>query len=172
MSFKAEVTASIGWHWNDGALDNARLEYAERLSEGSGDNQAEAVWHVENQTLLNGTSVTLDLTYLTRTVLGDTNTVTFLKVKALLVVNLSTSGGELLVGGADADEWSEPFGADGDQVIVSRDSVLMLTNRQQGWDVDDNSRILRLAAYDGDVAYSTAIVGTMTNSGSGSSSGA
>ncbi|MHC4179508.1 MAG: hypothetical protein ACYSWU_18505, partial [Planctomycetota bacterium] len=112
MSFKAEVKASVGWNWNQGAVDNDRLDYAQRLLDGNGDNQAEAVWHAENQTLLDAGSTTLDLTGLTRTILGDTHTVTFLTVKALLVVNQSTTGGQLLLGGAAADEWSEPFGAD------------------------------------------------------------
>ncbi|GAG29614.1 unnamed protein product, partial [marine sediment metagenome] len=43
MSFKAEVKASVGWNWSEGAVDNDRLNYAERLADGNGDNQAEAV---------------------------------------------------------------------------------------------------------------------------------
>ena len=174
MSFKGEVKASIGWNWNDGAVDNDRLDYAEQLLDGNGENQAEAVWHSESQTLPSGESTTLDLSALSRTVLGDVNTVTFLSVKALLVVNQSTSGGELLLGGAAADEWSEPFGADGDQVTVPLDSPLLLSNRQAGWDVDDANKNLKLAAAGGEVTYSIAIVGTTTaaGSGSGSSSGA
>jgi hypothetical protein len=171
MSFKAEVKASVGWNWDDGAVDNDRLDYAERLLDGNGDNQAEAVWHAENQTLLDATSTTFDLTSLTRTILGDTHTVTFLTVKALLIVNQSTSGGELLVGGATSDEWSEPFGADGDQVTVPLDSPFLLANRQAGWNVDDANKNLKLAATGGDVSYSIAVVGTTTASGSGSGSG-
>lgn len=171
MSFKAEVQASIGWNWNDGAVDNDRLDYAQRLLEGNGDNQAEAVWHDESQALLNGASTTLDLSCLTRTVLGDTITVTFLTVKALLIVNHATSGGELVLGGAAADEWSEPFVADGDQITVPPDSPLLLTNRQAGWQVDNANKNLKLAASGGDVDYSIAIVGTTTASGSGSASG-
>jgi hypothetical protein len=174
MSFKAEVKASIGWNWSDGAVDNDRLDYAGRLADGNGDNQAEAVWHAKDQTLLDAASMILDLTALTRTILGDLHTVTFLTVKALLIVNQGTSGGQLLVGGAAADQWSEPFGADGDQVAVPPDSSLLLANRQAGWNVDDANKNLRLAASGGNVTYSVAIVGTLTapDSGSGSSSGA
>ena len=171
MSFKAEVRASLGWNWSEGAVDNDRLDYVKTLLEGNGDNQAEAVWHAENQALLDAASDTLDLTTLARTVLGDIHTVTFLTVKALLIVNLSTTGGQLLVGGAAADEWSEPFGADGDQVAVPLDSPLLLTNRQAGWNVDDSNKNLKLAADGGDVTFSIAIVGTTTAPGSGSGSG-
>ncbi|OHB67852.1 MAG: hypothetical protein A2V70_19915 [Planctomycetes bacterium RBG_13_63_9] len=171
MSFKAEVKASLGWNWNDGAVDNNRLDFAVALPGGNGEGQAEAVWHVEDQTLLDATSIIFDLTELSRTVFGDTVTVTFLTVKALLIVNRSTDGGELVVGNAPADWWSEPFGADGDRVIVPPDSPLLLANRQEGWDVDNASRNLQLAAIGGDVTYSMAIVGTTTAPGSGSGSG-
>jgi len=168
MGFKAEVKAWVGWNWSDGAVDSQRLDYAGRLLDGNGDNQAEAVWHAENQTLADAASTTLDLTALTRTILGDLHTVTFLKVKALLIVNQGTSGGRLLVGGAAADEWSEPFGADGDQIAVPLDSPLLLTNRQAGWNVDQANRNLKLVASGGEVTYSIAIVGTTTAAGSGS----
>ena len=171
MSFKAEVKASAGWNWNEGAIDNDRLDYAQQLLDGNGDNQAEAVWHAESQTLLDAASTTLDLTSLARTILGDAHTVTFLTVKAVLIVNRSTSGGELLVGGAAADEWSEPFGADGDRLVVPLDSPALLANRKDGWDVDASNKNLRLAASGGNVTYSIAIIGTTTASGSGSGSG-
>jgi hypothetical protein len=171
MSFKGEIKASVGWNWNDGATDNDRLDYAQPLLEGNGEGQAEAVWHAEGRTLLDAQSDTLDLTALTRTILGDLNTVTFLAVKALLIVHRGTSGGELLVGGAAADEWSEPFGADGDQLLVPPDSPLLLANRRSGWAVDASHKNLKLAATGGSVTYSMAIVGTTTASGSGSGSG-
>ncbi len=168
MSFKADVKASVGWNWNEGAVDNDRLDYAQWLLEGNGADQAEAVWHAEDQTLLDGASTTLDLTSLTRTVLGDSLTVTFLTVKALLIVSQDSSVGELVVGAAAADEWSEPFVADGDQLAVPPDSPCLLGNRQTGWTVDNANRNLKLAASGGDVTYSIAIVGTITASGSGS----
>jgi hypothetical protein len=171
MSFKAEVKASVGWSWNDGALDNDRLDYSAQLLEGNGDGQAEAVWHLEDQTLLSGASSTLDLTLLARTVLGDLHTVTLLKVKALLIVSAATSVGRLLVGGAAADEWSEPFGADGDQIAVPPGSPWLIANRLAGWDMDDSHKNLKLAASAGDVDYSICIVGTVTAAGAGSGSG-
>ena len=172
MSFKAEIKTSLGWNWVDGATDNDRLDYARQLLDGNADNQAEAVWHAEDQTLLDANSTTLDLTALTRTVLGDVNTVTLLTVKALLIVADAANVGELLVGDAAADQWSAPFGADGDQALVPPDGVLLLVNRAGGWDVDDSNKNLELAASGGDVTYSIAVVGTTTAASSGSGSGA
>lgn len=168
MSFKGEIKVSVGWNFNDGAVDNDRLDYAAQLLDGNGDNQAEAVWHTENQTLLDAASTTLDLTALTRTVFGDTVTLTLLSVKALLIVNHSTNGAELVLGNAAADEWSEPFAAAGDQIAVPSDSPMLLAARKDGWDVDSANKNLKLAAQGGDVTYSIAIVGTTTASGSGS----
>ena len=171
MSFKGDVRASLGWNWNDGAVDNNRLDYAEQVLFGNGTDQAEAAWHIEDQILLDGASITLDLTNLVRTVLGDISTVTFLKIKALLIVNLGSSVGQLLVGDAVEDPWSEPFGADGDQVLVPVDSPMLLASRRDGWAVDASNRNLRLAASGGDVDYSIALLGTVTAGGSGSGSG-
>jgi hypothetical protein len=169
MTFKAEAKASVGWNWDDGAVDNRRLDYAKQLLEGNGPDQAEAVWHAEDLTLFDGDSITLDLTALTRVVLGDLNTLTLLTVKVLLVVNHGTSEGELLVGGADTDAWAEPFGADDDQIAVPPDSALLIGNRRDGWPVDDARKHLRLSAVGGDVDYSLAVVGTTSAAGSGSS---
>ena len=171
MAMKAQIKASLGWDWDDGVRDSGRLEYARTLLDGNGDNQAEAVWHVENRTLAAGESDTFDLAALERAVLGTTLTVSLTAVKALLIVNESTDGGQLLVGDAAADQWSEPFGADGDCAIVPADSALLLCDRQSGWPVDSAARNLRIAASGGDVTYSLAIIGTLTPASSGSGSG-
>jgi len=168
MSFKGEIKASAGWNWNEGAIDNDRLDYAEQLLDGNGDNQAEAAWHEASETLLQGTSTTLDLSNLTRTVLGDAHAVTLLTVKALLIVNESTGAGELIVGDAASDVWSAPLGSATDQLIVPPDSPLLLANRNGGWAVDSSNRNLKLTASGDDVTYSIAVLGTITAAGSGS----
>jgi len=171
MTFKAQIKASLGWDWNEGIRDNGRLEYAKALSTGSGDNQAEAVWYLEHQVLAVGAACTYDLTALGRVVLGMNYATAFTTIKALLVTNESTDGGELLVGGAASNPWSEPFGGDGDRVLVPADSAMLLSNRQSGWPADATARNLRIAASGGDVTYSIAIVGTLAPAASGSGSG-
>jgi hypothetical protein len=162
MTFTSELRASLGWNWTDGAVDNDRLDYTQQLPEGNGDGQAEAVWHVVEQTLLDGASLTLDLTALHRTVLGDDHVVALLTVKAILIVNHNTAGGSLVVGGAATNEWSAPFAAAGDKIAVPPDSPLLLANRSAGWPVDATHRNLKLAATGGNVTYSIAILGTTT----------
>ncbi len=166
MSFQAQLAASLGWKWNDGAVDSGRLGYAESLLDGSG--QAEAVWHAEDQSLLDGASTTLDLTNLTRRVLEDVHTVAFSDIRAILLVNLVSSDGELLVGGAATDGWSAPFGSGSDLLAIPPGSPLLLANCANGWEADTAQRNLKLTASGGDVTYAVAIVGNRTSSGSGS----
>ena len=168
MTFKAEIRASIGWNWNQGAADNRRLDCTKQLLEGNGDGQAEAVWHADDAVLQSGVSVTLDLTQLRREVLGATLTTTLLGVKAMLVLSDRTSIGQLVLGGAGPGEWSAPFGADGDTLEVPPDGLVLLSNRRDGWPVDDVSKLLKLSAVGGPVKYSIALVGTLTAGGSGS----
>lgn len=189
MSFKAEITAILGWKWDAGALDDSRLDYREQLLDGYETNQAEAIWHSENRVLADGASETFDLTALTRTVLGDTITTSFDRIKGILIVNLTT-GGELLVGDALVNEWASPFGRTDDRVRVPADSALMLTNRRAGWAVgagahdssssssssgeESQNKNLKIEADGSEVSYSIAIVGTTTAppAASSSSSGA
>jgi len=161
MSFKAEIQAWIGWNWREGAVDNDRLDYTRQLLEGSGSAQADAVWHLEDQSLVDGGSTTLDLTTLQRTILGSPHSLTLTTVKGLLVVNTTTTtAGELLVGAAGADAWWGPLGSATDRVRVPPDSALLLVNRESGWPVDANNKNLKLAASGADVNYSIALVGT------------
>jgi hypothetical protein len=169
MTFKAEIRASIGWNWNQGAVDNSRLDHTKQLAEGCGDGQAEAAWHDEQRTLLEGAADVLDLTALPREVLGSVLTTTLLSVKGLLIVNDAGSDGTLVVGGAAGAEWSAPFGADGDTVEVPPDGAVLLSSRQSGWRVDDAHKRLKLRAAGGEVSYSLAVLGTLTAAGSGSS---
>ncbi len=118
MTFVAQLSASLGWTWDDGAVDDDSLDYVQQLGQGNGDGQAEAVWHLEDQVLPDGTSVTLDLTALEREVLGDTNTVTLLSVKAVLLSSDAASAGNLVVGGATIDPLSAPFGTATDEAVV------------------------------------------------------
>jgi hypothetical protein len=139
------------------------------LLEGHADGQAEAVWHAEGQALPAGVAETIDLTALRRNLLGTLHTTTLVQVKGLLVINDGSSAGRLVVGGAGSAEWSAPFGADGDTIVIPPDGAVFLSCRKAGWPVDDANKLLKLAAAGGQVAYSIALVGTLAASGSGSS---
>jgi len=171
MGMKAEIRASLGWNWSDEALLNERLDYAAQLLDGSGANQAEAAWLADAQTLLDAGSTTYDLTDLTRTLLGDMHVTTLLAVRAVLLINHNTSAGTLIVGGATSNVWSAPFGDGSDKLVVPPDGVALLSTRASGWAVDASNCNLKLAADGGEVDYSIAVIGNLTASGSGSSSG-
>lgn len=163
MSFKGSIRAFLGWNWVQGTEDNAKLSYDKALTDGAGVNEAEGIWHKESVLLLDAASETLDLTALVRTVLGDTtHNTTFVTIKGILVVNESTSGGELVIGGAATDEWSELFGADGDKIRVPLDSPMLWSSRRCGKEVDATNKNLKIAAEGGDVTYSIAIAGLLT----------
>lgn len=169
MTFRAEVRASIRWNWSQGALDSGRIEYLKSLAEGFGEGQAEAAWRVEDMALSDGISRTLDLTALERSVLGSLVTTTLLSVRGLLITNAGSSSGKLVVGGAGGAEWSAPFGADGDTVVLPPNGALMLSNLGDDWQVDDANKLLKLAATGGDVTCSIVLLGTLNAAGSGSS---
>ena len=169
MTFKAEIRTSIGWNWNDGLVDNGRLDYTKHFSDGCGDGQAQAAWHLSGEPLPAGASRTLDLTSLQRDAMGTLLTTTLVRVKGLLVISDKSSSGTLALGGSAGCEWSSPFGAEGDTVAIPPDGVLMLSSRREGWPVDDSHKLLKLAAIGGDVTYSLVLLGTLTAGGSGSS---
>jgi len=170
MSHRSLLKVSLETDWDSGVKDANTLTFAEYFEDGNGANQADGSWHVEDQSLADGVSTTLDLSALTRTVLGDTLTTEFMTIRGILIVQTSaTWAAELVVGGAASDEWSYPFSADGDKANIPPDSPWLVCNRQWGWAVDSAHKNLKLEASGGDVTYSIVIVGTITTSGTGSS---
>jgi hypothetical protein len=119
---------------------------------------------------LDSGNTTLDLTALARAVLGDTLTTAFIAVRHLLIVNDSADReASLIVGAAGTNEWSAPFGADGDTVKIPAGGYLMLGSPNDGFNVDDSNKNLKLASSGGDVTYSIAILGVRTYTGGDSS---
>jgi hypothetical protein len=175
-TLRSSITAQLGWTWRDqiGAfsiLDSNRLHFNKTLADGAGADQADAVWHANGQTLSAGQWTTLELDALEQSCFGNTILIPLASVKAILIVNKNTAqSGYLLVGGAAVDEWHAPFGASGDRVKVMPDGPLLLVNSREGWDVEPGSTALKIAAAGGDVTYEIAILGTLEEQGSSSSS--
>lgn len=165
-----DVKASLHWLFQESldlanVTDAARLEYARSINDGVAVDQADKLWH-DQRTLASGASENLDLTALTQSVFGSTVTISFARVKAILIVNLATAANEdLAVGGAGsgANAWHAPFKNDPDaKVVVAADSVLLWVNKKNGWTVINNSSDVLKIANDGlgSVTYRIAIVGT------------
>jgi hypothetical protein len=169
-ALSADVKASLNWLFQETldlatVADAAKLEYSKNFVDGTATDQADKLWH-DQRTPSIGTSENLDLTNLSNTIFGSTVTVSFAKVKALLIVNTSTIAGDnLVVGGAGGGgaAWSAPFDGDADaKVVVPPDSVLLMVNRKAGWTVTNGSAdILKIAnAGTTAFAYRIAIIGT------------
>ena len=165
-----DVKTSVNWSFqNPLALgtvsDVSKLAYTASLSDGTDANEVDKLWH--DQRILSPTAYEdLDLTSLTNTVFGNTITISFAKVKLVLIINTSTtSGDDLLVGGAGSanNAWSAPFNADQDAKIgLPADSTLLLMNKPTGWTVTNSaSDKLRIHNPTGNsITYKIALVGT------------
>ena len=174
-TLRSAIAAQLGWTWIDQIgtsliTDSNRFQFHKELADGADADQADAIWHAEDQALGAGESVTFELDALEQTCFGDTITIPLSKVKAILIVNKNTAGdGYLLVGGAAVDEWYAPFGASGDTAKVMPDSPLLLANSRDGWDVEVGTTALKIAAVGDEAAFDVAVLGTLAG-GSGSSS--
>ena len=174
-SLQSTISTQLGWTWRDQLgtgtiLDSNRIQFSKTLTDGSGSGQSDAVWHAHGQTRAAGQSTTLFLDALEQEMFGDIITVAMARVKAIHVVNSSTSGGYLLVGGTVVDEWHAPFGSAGNAVKVMPDSPLLLANPTNGWSVGFGYKALKIAAVGDPVTYDAAIVGVLAGSSSSSSS--
>ena len=175
-TLRSTIAAQLGWTWRDQVgrsliVDSNRIGFDKNLADGAEADQADAVWHAEDQTLSAGQSTTLDLDALQQSRFGDSITIPMSKIKAILIVNKNTVGdGHLVVGGAAVDEWYAPFGASGDTVRVMPQSPLLLASSRDGWDVQPGTTALKIAAAEGDVTYDVAILGTLVGGGGSSSS--
>jgi len=175
-TLRSSIDAKLAWTWNDQMgnsriTDSNRLAFDKSLTDGVDADEADAVWHAEDQTLGAGQSTTLDLDALEQSCFGDTIFIPLAKVKAILLVNKNAGGnGYLRVGGAAVDEWHAPFGAPGDTVKVMPDAAALLSNPRDGWDVAIGGSALGLAAVGDDVTYDVAILGTLAGESGSSSS--
>ena len=78
-----DLKASLTWLFSEGLAlstvnDQAALEFAATLADGTGDSQADKLWHAE-RTVAAGANDDLDLTALATTVFGSSLTINFAK---------------------------------------------------------------------------------------------
>ena len=177
-TLRSKVEVQLGWTWRDRigpfvVTDDNRLLSVKELSDGAAAGQADVVWHAAGQTLAAGQSTTLELAALVQSVFNDTILIALARVKAILIVNKNAAGiAFLLVGAAGADEFCAPFGMLGDTVKVMPASPLLLANLGEGWSVEPGHELLMFQAIGGEVVFDIAILGTASEGGSDSSSGA
>jgi hypothetical protein len=142
--------------------DSSKLEYSRTFEDGTATDQADKLWHQE-RTLAGGASDDWDLTSLSTALFGGTLTLSLAKVKAVLLVNLSTVASDVLqLRGAASNPWFAPFNSSSDHVKAPADSCVLLTNRKSGWTVTGGSAdVLRVHNPGGAaVSYRIVIAGT------------
>ncbi len=174
-TLRSTIQAELTWTWTDHVdtlpiVDSNRLRMTAKLPDGNDSGQAEAVWHLSDQSLLSGQSIVYELDQLPQELFGSYVEIPMIAIKAILISNKATSGGYLLVGGAVTNAWEEPFGASGDQVTVPPGSPLLLANTQDGWLIPIGQTDLKVQAVDDDVTYDIAILGTLSTPQQSSSS--
>ncbi|MBI2826707.1 MAG: hypothetical protein HYX69_18705 [Planctomycetia bacterium] len=165
-TLSAEIDASLVWLFQDSLglttiADASRLEYSASLADGTGNDQADKLWHDLRSVAASGQD-DLVLSNLPQTIFGSAVSIALAKVKALLIVNAATTVGEdLIVGAAASNPWGAPFGATGHQVRVPADACLLLVNKKSGWTVaagaSDKLRVANVGT--GAISYKIAVVG-------------
>lgn len=110
------------------------------LGHGTGANKVNAEWS-DQYTILTGANVELDLTALA----GQHGTVTFSKVKALVIeLVTATSGYSLTIGGAASNDFHIPFGASAGVASVGPASFYVYSNFVDGVTVDGTHKALKI----------------------------
>ena len=165
MSLASRITAQIDVT-QAGALDlgsaiaKISAGVALQLASGVGANQADQVFSDE-RVITASSSENLDLAGVLADALGAT--LTFAKIKAILVVADAANTNDVVVGGAASNGFTGPFGGATHTVAVKPGGVFMAACPGTGWTVTPSTGdILKVANGGGttSVKYKVIIVGT------------
>lgn len=145
-----------------GALDFSTVQdalirdFTQLLSNGTGANQASNHWHDQRTTSGND-----DLDLAGSLVNGLGQTLTFTKIKALIIKAAAANGNDVVVGNAAANGFITPFGAAAHTVKVKPGGILILIAPDvNGYAVTAaTADTLRVASGGGSVTYDIVLVG-------------
>ena len=138
------------------AVENIAIAKALSLANGTADNQANEFW--SDQRTLAATSENHDLYGSLTNALGDT--IQFIKVRALMVFNRSTTSGENLTLSGSFLELT-PFGGTSPTIDVQPSGVFLLTAPVDGMTVTDSSAdTLTINSGAATIVHDIVIVGT------------
>ena len=95
--------------------------------------QADTIWS-DQRTVAAGTSDSLDLTNLTHTLFGSTLAIDLASVKAIFIVNTSTTSGDLLrLDSSVANGCTAPFGGSATSLVEIGADMRAFTVEQKRW---------------------------------------
>jgi hypothetical protein len=137
---------------------NLRHSINDDLANGTAADQADLIFH--DQRTLTATSEELDLAGGLTDAFG--NTLTFVKIKALLIHNKSTTATEdLLVGGAAANAFIDWVASATDIVTVQPNAVFLLWSPNDGYTVTAaTGDLLKIDSGADTITYDIIIIGT------------
>ncbi len=137
--------------------DDFDLTLSDTLSNGTGNDQVDVVWH--DQRTLATTSENLDLAGSLTSSFGTT--VTFAKVKAFCIKNTATTTNQIVtVGGAGATQFVNWVGAVTDTVKIGPAAILLLWSPMDGYAVGAGASDLLKIATNASITYDIWIIGT------------
>jgi hypothetical protein len=174
------IKGSLAQQWDvriknadTGAQVSSQGPIQEDITDGTGANQANRLWHVESRSLGDTATENLDLYDLGTFDCGAGAGLDPLglswsaeEVVALQVSNSSTSTGSLLVGGeGSAAAWSAPFNNDDDAKILLPPgaSVQLLLAAATAYDITDaTNHLLKFEATGGALTYTVRLLARET----------
>lgn len=181
VTLKSTVFAGVDIDWRERSDDGwvevrdvSSQRIVKKLSEGTGDAEANQVWHTgaSPRELLVGVDEHFDLHAMIMPILGKhLVTFTFIEIRAIFVaLRTITTGALLRIGPGDTNPFIAPWRASTNWNNIGPGSPLLLANLYDGYDVNGGARMIKLANAGGvDLTYDMAIVGTTTSSSSSGS---
>jgi len=131
------------------------------FTSGSGDDQVNAIW-TDDRNISASANDDLDLAGVESDAFGDT--LTFTKVKVIMVKADSTNTNDVVIGGAASNALANLFADTSDKIVIPPGGSFAITAPKDGWAVTAGTAdILRIANSAGGTAvdYTIVIAGTV-----------
>lgn len=167
-TLSCEIRASLAWLFQDAldlsiVSDASKLDIVKTLADGVGADQADKIWHDE-RTVAAGANDDLQLSALAHAVFGNSLVIGLARLKAVLLVNTSTTAGDRLrLDSSVANACTGPFsGSATSKIEVGPDSALLLSSKRDGWTVTPaTADMLRISNPGANaIMYKIVLVGT------------
>lgn len=144
------LKASVDWLFKESldlsyVSDASSLVYAAAMADGTAVDTADKIWHDQLASIAAAATASLDLTALTNSMFGNTVTINFAKVKAILIVNLSTTTGEKLqIDTTVANGFTSITGGATGKIEIGPDSACLIANKKDGWATSGANKVLAI----------------------------
>lgn len=152
--------------------DEDQTKYEKSLTFGTGNDQVDEMWHDRRE--VTPSTGTDDIALFGGLVNAFGETITFAKIKQIIIVNLGeedgsggfteTAGEDLLVGNSGVDAFNDLFnGVDASVIKIGSGDVFLISNKLAGFTVTSTTADTLRVLHDGstkDITYDITIIGT------------